>query len=76
MPLLIIAAALLLIADQAPTATKPVAPAVAADPDKIICKTIGETGSRLGGKRECKPRAEWERIAAELAAKAAASAGR
>ena len=76
MPLLIIAAALLLIADQAPTATKPVAPAVAADPNKIICKTIGETGSRLGGKRECKPRAEWERITAELAAKAAASAGR
>ena len=76
MPLSIIAAALLLVSDQAPTAAKPVAPAVAADPDKVICKTIGETGSRLGGKRECKPRAEWERIAAELAAKAAASAGR
>ena len=76
MSLSIIAAALLLITDQPQAAAKPAAPVVAADPDKIICKTIGETGSRLGGKRECKPRAEWERIASELAAKAAASAGR
>ncbi len=49
-------AALLLVAAQAqPATTTPAAPV---DPDKKICKTIKETGSRLGGKRECRTQAE------------------
>jgi hypothetical protein len=42
------------------TATSP-----ALDPNKRICKTIKTTGSRLGGKRLCATRAEWDRIERE-----------
>ena len=74
MPVSLIAAALLLVAAQAqPATTTPAAPV---DPDKKICKTIRETGSRLGGKRECKTKAEWDRIAAETQAKASSNMGR
>lgn len=69
----IVAALLLAGQAQAPT-TAPVTPA--ADPEKKICKTIKETGSRLGGKRECKTKAEWDRIAAENQAKATSNMGR
>lgn len=74
MPVPLMTAAVLLVAAQAqPTTTAPVAPV---DPDKKICKTIKETGSRLGGKRECKTKAEWDRIAAETQAKANSNMGR
>ena len=69
-----ITTALLLAAAQAQPATT--APAAAVDPDRKICKTIKETGSRLGGKRECKTKAEWDRIAAETQAKANSNMGR
>lgn len=69
-----IVAALVLATGQ--PATPPVAAKPVADPEKMVCKTIGETGSRLGGKRECKTRAEWERIAAEAKAKATSNMGR
>lgn len=74
MPISIAAAALLLAAGQAPAApaTKP----ATADPDKKVCRTLKETGSRLGGKRECKTQAEWDRIAAETQAKATSNMGR
>jgi hypothetical protein len=32
---------------------------------KKICKVEGQVGSRLGGKRSCKTRAEWDQIARE-----------
>ena len=74
MPVPLIAAALLLIAAQAqPATTTPAAPV---DPDKKICKTIKETGSRLGGKRECRTQAEWDRIAEEQSKKAQGTMGR
>jgi hypothetical protein len=31
-----------------------------ADPNKMICRTIGETGSRLNRSRACHTAAEWE----------------
>ena len=74
MPVSLITAALLLIAAQAqPATTTPAAPV---DPDKKICKTIKETGSRLGGKRECRTQAEWDRIAEEQSKKAQGNMGR
>ena len=74
MPVSLIAAALLLVAAQAqPATTTPAAPV---DPDKKICKTIKETGSRLGGKRECRTQAEWDRIAEEQSKKAQGNMGR
>lgn len=32
------------------------------DADKLICRSSGETGSRLGGRRECHTKAEWDQI--------------
>ena len=29
------------------------------DPDKVVCKNIGETGSRLRSKKICMTRAQW-----------------
>jgi hypothetical protein len=74
MPISLITAALLLVAGQAQTTTT--APATPVDPDKKICKTIEETGSRLGGTRECRTQAEWDRIAAETQQKARNNMGR
>ena len=31
--------------------------------EKKICRSMGQTGSILGGKRECHTKAEWEAIA-------------
>jgi hypothetical protein len=28
--------------------------------DKVICKYVEETGSRLGGKRVCMKRSDWQ----------------
>lgn len=28
--------------------------------DKLVCRLVNTTGSRLGGERVCKTRAEWE----------------
>jgi len=72
MPFSIIAAVLLTAAQApAPSATKP-----AVDPEKKICKTIKEVGTRLGGTRECKTKEEWERIASEQQGKAQGNMGR
>lgn len=73
MPISLITTALLLVVAQAQTSTVPAAPV---DPNKKVCKTIKETGSRLGGKRECKTKAEWDRIEAETQAKAQSNMGR
>ena len=74
MPISIIAAILLLAAGQAPAPSTTKAPTV--DPDKKVCTTIKDTGSRLGGTRECKTKEEWDRIAAEIQLKAQNSTGR
>ena len=74
MPIPIIAVALLLVAAQAPTPSVTKSPTI--DPDKKVCKTIKETGSRLGGTRECRTQAEWNRIAAETQQKAQSNMGR
>jgi len=73
MPISFIATALLLVVAQAQTSTAPAAPV---DPNKKVCKTIKETGSRLGGKRECRTQAEWDRIAEEQSKKAQGNMGR
>ena len=41
------------------------APAQAEDPDKKICERVEETGTRLGGRRVCKTKAEWAAERAE-----------
>ena len=74
MSISIIAAALLLVAGQTPAPSVTKSPTI--DPNKRVCKTIKETGSRLGGTRECKTQAEWDRIAAETQAKATSNMGR
>ncbi len=74
MPIPIIAAALLLVAGQAPAPSATKSPSL--DPNKKVCKTIKETGSRLGGTRECKTQTEWDRIAAETQLKAQSNTGR
>ena len=30
------------------------------DPHQVICKHVEETGSRLGGSRQCRTREQWE----------------
>lgn len=73
MPISLITSALLLVAAQAPTST---AQAVPVDPNKKVCKTIKEPGTRLGGARECRTQAEWNRIAEEQSKKAQNNMGR
>jgi hypothetical protein len=31
------------------------------DEDPVVCKRVAETGSRLGKKKICKPKSEWEK---------------
>ena len=41
--------------------TSPAQPAVKVDKqDKIICKFVNTTGSRISRDRECKTRAQWD----------------
>ena len=56
--LLLASPALAESASPAPVA----APATAATPvrEKVICRTMPVTGSRLGGKRECMTAARWD----------------
>ena len=35
---------------------------IAPDDAKIVCRTINETGSRIGGKRVCMSKREWRRM--------------
>lgn len=50
---------------SAPTALPQDATPPAQDPNKVICRNIRLTGSRVGGQRVCNTRAEWDRIARE-----------
>lgn len=31
------------------------------DTERVVCKNVRETGSRLAGERVCKTKAEWDR---------------
>ena len=51
---------------QAATVVPVTAPAAATPDDaKVVCRTIQETGSRLGGKRVCMTKKEWKRMQEE-----------
>ena len=50
---------------QAAAGAAPAAPGttlVPPDDAKIVCRTITGTGSRLGGKRVCLSKREWQRM--------------
>lgn len=63
MRLLILAAAAMLptpaFAQQAPAEQ----PAAAAVPEKVICKKVEVTGSRLGAKKVCATKSQWDESA-------------
>ena len=42
--------------------TVPTATPAGADDQKKICETVQPTGSRLGAKRVCHTRAEWQQV--------------
>ena len=52
---------LLQAAAATPAATTEMAVA-SPDDAKIVCKTIRDTGSRIGGKRICATKKEWRRM--------------
>lgn len=39
------------------------APSRQSDPDRMICKKITPTGSRVGGVKKCATAAEWKEVA-------------
>ena len=47
----------------APSASSTTTATSARDPNKMICKSEIPTGSRLGGHKVCRTRAEWADIA-------------
>ena len=76
MTISILAAALLSVAGQTPAPSTTTTTPPVTDLEKKVCKTIKDAGSRLGGKRECRTKAEWNRIAEETQAKARGNMGR
>ena len=59
---LMIGMAAALGASPLPAAQTPVVPTAAADPNAKICEMITVTGSRLGSRRICATRAQWESV--------------
>ena len=51
------------LAQATAPATKGAAPAVGRD-DKVICRSMTETGSLIAARKECKTRREWDQQAA------------
>lgn len=46
-----------------PAAAPMAAPVAASDPDRMVCRTMdAKTGSRIGGRRECRTQREWDDI--------------
>jgi hypothetical protein len=48
------------VAAQAPTTQAQVTPKPTRPEDKVICRFVNTTGSRLLGDRTCKTRAQWQ----------------
>jgi hypothetical protein len=46
------------------------------DPDKVVCKRLKVTGSRVGGKRVCMTRDEWDRMGQETRNEVGTAIGR
>jgi hypothetical protein len=44
----------------APAQPQQAAPAAKGDPNRIICERQEEIGTRLGGKKVCKTKAQWD----------------
>lgn len=44
-----------------PVAAKDEKEAGASDSERVVCKTLRKTGSRLAGERVCKTKAQWDR---------------
>lgn len=58
---LVLVAAFISLPAFAQSTQQPVTVTKAAKPeDKVVCRFINTTGSRLGGERVCKTRAQWE----------------
>lgn len=58
---LLLAAAISVPVAAQPTASSISAVTKAAKPeDKVVCRMINSTGSRIGGERVCKTRAQWQ----------------
>ncbi len=47
------------LAQQAQSAESSASERGTADPDRVICRRIGETGSRLASRRVCMTAAQW-----------------
>jgi hypothetical protein len=66
---LAVACAVALLSLSAPSLaeqTQPPEQAPAQDPDEVICKKLeADTGTRLGKRKECRTRREWDQIAEE-----------
>ena len=54
-----------IIALPAAAQDKPVEKPGKNDPNKVICRTVKSSASRLGGQRECHTKAEWDRATAQ-----------
>jgi len=52
-------------ADAAPVGQAQTNPKLERPQDKIVCKFVNSTGSRLSRTRECRTRAEWDRASAD-----------
>ena len=57
---LLVSAAPVVAADPAPPAAAPPTQIASAKPDRMVCESIAELGSRLKSHRVCMMRSQWE----------------
>lgn len=62
---IVAAAAALLLAQGAAASAEPGSKGRATDPNKKICRSQPDIGTRLGGKLICRTSAEWAQVRAE-----------
>lgn len=62
----LVSVAALLMAGSAVAANNDSSSTAGNDDQKMVCKNMGETGSRLGGKKVCKTKAQWADEKAQL----------
>ena len=56
---------LVILASLVPTTALAQPPAASTNPNALICRVTGETGSRLQRSRICKTRAQWDELRRE-----------